>query len=692
MLNDLLFEIGTEELPSGAVNPLGKALTDNLVAALARAGIAHGDVRSFAAPRRLGVLIHDVNDTQPGQNITRRGPAVSAAVDAQGNPSAALQGFARSCGVAVSDLTTVKTDKGEWYLYETVQAGAKTCDLLPSLLSDAVAGLPIAKPMRWGAGDTEFARPVHWVVLLFGQEVIPARILGVEAGRQTRGHRYHHPDFLVIASPRDYESQLADAQVVADFGKRRQLIVDQIGQLTQGQGKLAVMPEELVDEVTSIVEWPVALVANFDKAFLEVPAEVLIAAMQSHQKSFALRNEQGQLLPQFITIANIASSNPEQVIAGNESVMHARLSDAAFFYHQDKKQPLSALTEATTRVMFQQKLGTLADKTARMQAFLARFANELDINPEQAQRAALLSKCDLMTGMVGEFPELQGLMGYYYALADGEPMEVAVALNEQYKPRFAADSLPDSSLGMAMSLADRLDTLVGTFMIGQKPTGAKDPFKLRRHALAVVRMLISSQVQLNLSTLVQQTRSIYGGSLAGDDAVLDELRQFVLERLQSWYQGQGIGVDMVNAVRARQDDWLLDLDKRLHALRDFVKLPEAQALSAACKRVNNLLQHAAVSFDHPEVDESRLVEASEKSLLEQLRTVGDRVAVLHEKGQYGDVLAQLASLRDPVDTFFDQVMVMVDDLALRENRLKLLSKLQGLLQGVADISLLQTLD
>ena len=692
MLNDLLIEIGSEELPSGAVKPLADALANNLVAALAKANLTHGNVSRFATPRRLAVLIHDVQVTQASQNISRRGPANAAAIDAQGQPTQALLGFAKSCGVTVDQLSTTKTDKGDWWVYDSVQAGANTVDLLPDMLKDAIAGLPIAKPMRWGDGDTEFARPVHWVVLLFGDTVVPTQILGVNTGRQSIGHRYHHPKAFTIASPRQYESRLREAFVLADFELRRQTIIEQVQALTVNQDKLAVMPDALVDEVTSIVEWPNALLVNFKQEFLDVPAEALIAAMQSHQKCFALRDKQNKLLPQFITIANIVSTRPRQVIAGNESVMRARLSDAAFFFHQDKKQQLSHHRAATERVVFQQQLGSLADKAIRMQAFMAHFASELNLDPAQAQRAAELSKCDLMTGMVGEFPELQGLMGYYYALVDGENTAVAQALNEQYMPRFSADSLPQSDLGRALSLADRMDTLVGAFAIGQKPTGAKDPFKLRRHALAVVRLLMDVSTPLNLTTLIEQARHIYGSSLVSSpvEPAMTELRLFILERMQSFYQSHGVSPDLVHAVRARQDDWLFDLDKRIKALQEFIQLPDAQALSAACKRVNNLLQHASLQFDNQPIELALLNEPAEKVLFERMLAVEESVAPKYSSGNYGFILSQLAGLREPLDAFFEHVMVMVDDVELRKNRLHLLARLQTLLQGVADISLIQT--
>ena len=688
MLNDLLFELGTEELPSGAVWPLADALANNLIAALEKANVHHGKIHRFATPRRLAVLIQDVEAVQPNQHISRRGPATAAATDDKGQPTPALLGFAKSCGVTVNELIKNKTDKGEWWVYEAVAPGANTRDLLPGMINDALAALPIAKPMRWGSGDDLFARPVHWAVLLLGDEVVNCQVLGVKTGRNTVGHRFHHPQVVEISTPKAYESLLKDAYVIADFSKRREMIVAQVKRLAETHGYEAVMPEALVDEVTSIVEWPQALLANFEKEFLDVPAEALIAAMQSHQKCFALRDKKDNLLPHFITVANIASTNTQQVILGNEKVMRARLSDAAFFYRQDKRQPLASYAEATANVVFQLRLGSLQDKMNRIKALMDYLSQPLDLKSSDALRAAELSKCDLMTGMVGEFPELQGLMGYYYAKNDGEAADVAQALNEQYMPRFAADQLPQSTLGLALSLADRLDTVVGTFAIGQKPTGVKDPFKLRRHALAIVRLLVSTQAHLSISTLINQALHCYGDGMQPANKAMEELKPFILERLQSFYLSQGISQDVVMAVRARQDEWFFDMDKRIKALLTFVNLPEATSLSGACKRVNNLLQHADTSMGSKTVDVSLLEEGAETALFESVQAIEKIVEPLYSVGDYGNILSQLASLREPVDAFFEHVMVMVDNEAIKANRLSLLARLQHLLQGVADISLL----
>ena len=591
--------------------------------------------------------------------------------------------------MGVEQLLQIQTDKGDWIVFESKTAGRQTKLILPELVGQALAALPIAKPMRWGNGDEEFARPVHWAVMLFDNEVIEHKILGVTTGRHSKGHRFHHPQEIAIQSARTYEAQLYEAYVIADFAARRDVIKAQVTQLAQPHQATVMMPDELLDEVTSIVEWPQALIAQFESEFLDVPSEALIASMQSHQKCFALKNKEGQLLPFFIAVANIASTNAQQVIAGNEKVMRARLSDAAFFFKQDKKYPLSTLCAATQQVIFQLKLGSMHAKAERIKGLMHYLSTALDFSPALAHRAALLCKCDLMTGMVGEFPELQGLMGYYYALHDGEDKQVAQALNEQYLPRFAADELPVSQLGAALSLADRMDTLVGIFAIGQKPSGVKDPFKLRRHALAVARLLISLPVQLSISTLIEETIANYEGVLSPDKTKLAELKSFILDRLQSYYQGQGMRVDIIQAVRARQDECFYDLNRRINALKLFVKMPAASALTAACKRVNNLLGHAGQQEVDAPINEQLIEQGAEATLYAQLKVISEAVEPLYQAGDYASLLKQLASLRQPLDAFFDTVMVMVEDKALKENRLALLARLQHLLQGVADISMLQ---
>ena len=689
MVNDFIFELGCEELPSASVWPLADEFANQLLAALDRANLSYGPVKRFATPRRIAVVIQGVQAEQKSQSITRRGPAAIAAYDKEAKPTPALLGFAKSCGVELESLVRIETDKGDWIVCETQSTGHKTRDLLPGLISHALAALPIPKPMRWGSSDDEFARPVHWAVMLYGDEVIEHHLFGIKTGRNSRGHRFHHPQQLAITSAQSYEAQMKEAFVIADFALRRQMIKNQVEQLAVSRQATAIMPEHLLDEVTSIVEWPQALMANFEEEFLDVPAESLIASMQSHQKCFALKDRQGNLLPHFITVANIASSNPQHVILGNEKVMRARLSDAAFFFKQDKKQPLSHHIAATKQVVFQVKLGSLQDKALRIKALMTYLSPALNLSLQQAQRAAELSKCDLLTGMVGEFPELEGFMGYYYALHDGEDSSVAQALGEQYMPVFAADGLPESDLGLALSLADRMDTLVGIFALGQKPSGVKDPFKLRRHALAVVRLLISTPAPLYLSALISQAVASYGTTLSIEANLMQELKLFILERLQSYYQGQGLSVDLVHAVRARQDEWLYDLDKRLNALQIFITLPEAASLCAACKRVTNLLHQAGKHTLSAQIKEQLLEEGAEQSLYVHLNKIAQSVEPLYRSADYGSLLRLLASLKEPVDAFFDHVMVMVDDETIKANRLALLARLQDLLQGVADISLVQ---
>ncbi|RUR12680.1 glycine--tRNA ligase subunit beta [Legionella sp. km772] len=689
MVNDFIFELGCEELPSGAVWTLANEFANNLLASLDKTQLSYGEVKRFATPRRLALVVYDLQTEQASQLITRRGPAAIAAFDKEGKPTPALSGFAKSCGVDVSQLSRIQTDKGEWMVYETQQAGGLTKNLLPELVKQALANLPIAKPMRWGDGDDEFARPVHWAVMLYGDELISTQILGVDTGRNSRGHRFHSPQEFPVRSAKAYEQQLKEAYVIADFAVRRKLIFEQINQLAETLNATAVMPEELLDEVSSIVEWPKGLLANFEKEFLDVPAEALIASMQAHQKCFALKDQQGNLLPHFITVSNIESTRPEQVVLGNEKVMRARLSDAAFFFRQDKKQALSQHIKATENVVFQEKLGSLYQKAERVQQLMVYLSTVLALPQQQAERAAELSKCDLLSGMVGEFPELQGLMGYYYALHDGEALEVARALDEQYMPRFAADSLPDSVLGKALSLADRIDTLVGIFAIGQKPSGVKDPFKLRRHALAVVRILASITTPINISDLIDQSIRIYGSILPADRSSLTELKPFILDRLNSYYQNQNFTIDLIQAVRARQDECFYDLESRLKALKNFIGLPEAASLSAACKRVGNILNSAGVSPTSYALNEQLLEEGAEKALYVQLRQLHQRVNAFYDEKEYNAVLKELAGIKEPVDAFFDNVMVMVENETVKHNRLALLTHLQDLLRGVADISMLQ---
>jgi glycyl-tRNA synthetase beta chain len=685
--SDFLFEIGVEELPSGAVKLLGESLADYVAEGLNQAQITYKNIRYFASPRRIAVYATGVQSAQAPTQITKRGPAQANASDENGNPKPALIGFAKSCGVSVDELSLLNTDKGSWWVYTTETKSILTRDLLPKILSEAVRKLPIKKLMRWGNGDLEFVRPVHWVVLLWNNEVIELDLLGVKSGRNSYGHRFHHPQAVAILTPNQYEKTLQDAFVIADFALRRQMMVDDVTELAKKHGYTAVMPEDLIDEVTSIVEKPYALIVPFDPSFLVVPDEVLIMAMQVHQKCFALYGSDGKLQPYFITVANIHSKDPKHVILGHKQVMHARLSDAAFFYQQDKARPLSAYIPETKLVLFQAGLGSLEDQSIRLQHLLQALVKPLNLNRELATRAALLSQCDLLTGMVGEFPELQGVMGYYYALHDNENNDVAVALLEQYYPRFAADKLPQTPLGLALSLVTRVDLLVGAFLLGKKPSGVKDPFKLRRHALALVRLMLACNTSLCITDLFNLAIKTYAdcANLNGDVGL--ELKNFVWDRLQSFYNSQGVANEVVQAVRVKADDCLVDVDKRIRALVEFQVCEAARLLSSVCKRVNHLL-HAVANTEHMLIDVSLLQDPAESKLFECLQDIERNIVVHMDECNYAEILLLLASFYEPVDNFFANVLVNVEDVALKHNRLALLIRVQRSLQCVADLALL----
>jgi len=685
---DLLIEIGTEELPPKALSTLAEAFEQGIRAGLEKAGLASGAIHRFATPRRLATLIERLPVRQPDRQLERRGPAFSAAFGPDGKPTRAAEGFARSCGVTVADLQRQETDKGAWLIHLSVEPGAATTDLIPGIVLAALAGLPIPKRMRWGDRDDEFVRPVHWAVLLFGDDVIPATILGAEAGRETRGHRFHHPQPIRLNSPADYARQLAsEGRVIADFAERRDAVRAQAEAVATQLNGAAVIKPELLDEVTALVEWPVALAGNFEQRFLNVPAEALISTMQDNQRYFPVVDARGRLLPHFITIANLESRDPAQVRAGNERVIRPRFSDAEFFWNQDRKQPLAARMSDLKHVVFQQRLGTLADKSARVAA-LARFiAGHSHGNPDRAERAARLAKCDLLTQMVQEFPELQGIMGRYYALHDQEAPEVAQALEEQYLPRFAGDRLPQTATGRALALAERLDTLTGIFAIGQAPSGAKDPFALRRAALGVLRILIEGQLDLDLLTLLERAAAGFDPALRAGHAV-ETLFEFVMERLRGYYLDQGVRPDAFEAVLDCRPTRPLDFDRRVRAVGAFRELPEAASLAAANKRIRNILKKVETVLPF-EVRPDLLVEDAEQALAGRLVERSSEAIPLMEAGLYGDALTRLASLREPVDAFFDQVLVMAEDAALRDNRLALLNELGSLFLRVADFSRLQ---
>jgi glycyl-tRNA synthetase beta chain len=685
---DLLIEIGTEELPPKALGRMRDALQSSLQSLLEENGLAHGNSRAYATPRRLAVIIGDVPVAQADRDITKRGPAVKAAFDADGKPTKPAEGFARSCGVAVSELEEMETPKGRWLVYNSTVTGKATTDLIPALLEKALKALPMPKRMRWGNSDIEFVRPLHWVVLLFGEEPVAANILGVDSGRYSRGHRFHHNEPIAIAAPGAYVETLEqDGMVEVDMERRRESIRTQVTEAGAALGGQALIDAALLDEVTALVEWPVAISGSYDPRFLEVPAEALISSMQDHQKYFPVIDEQGKLLPFFITVANIASKDPEQIKAGNERVIRPRLEDATFFWNQDRKQSLHSRATQLDDMTFQKKLGSLGDRQTRIGAIATTLAGQTGFDVEPIQRAAALCKCDLVTSMVFEFPDLQGIMGRYYALHDGEDERVATALDEQYQPRFAGDALPDSETGQALAIAERLDTLVGIFALGQKPTGDKDPFGLRRSALGLLRILIEKQLDLDLRSLIDNAASNYPAALKVH-TIGDDLFSFMMERLRAWYLDAGYTVPVFAAVLARQPARPLDFDQRMRAVRAFHDLPEADSLSAANKRIRNILRKAETAIP-AQYDKALLQEPAEQALAAALEDLDTQTSPLFKQRNYTTALCKLAALHAPVDDFFDNVMVMTDDEALRDNRLALLQALSDLFLQVADISLLQ---
>lgn len=684
-VRDLLFEIGTEELPPRQLAALAAALGDHLAAALEKANLAHTGITTFATPRRLAVRVEGLVEEQDSQWIEKRGPALKAAFDADGNPTLACLGFVSACGGSVDQLAIEETDKGSWVYFRKQLSGKTTISLLPQLLQHAIERLPIAKPMRWGDHDTEFVRPVHWIVLLFGEEVVPITLLGQTADRYTYGHRFHHPGAIALPHPRDYERLLRDpGRVIASYSERRAAICTEINTVLTGTGQV-LLDDALLDEVTGIVEWPVALRCTFDAQFLQIPPEVLITAMKSHQKCFAVHDAQQNLLPCFVTVSNIASQQPARVIAGNQRVMRARLADAQFFYHRDVRHRLETRLASLDQVVFQQRLGTLGDKARRLTALTSYLAAQLGMDGVASSRAALLCKADLVTAMVGEFPELQGVMGYYYALADSEPQAVALAIREHYLPRFAGDELPASEAGCLVSIADRVDTLVGLMGINQPPSGEKDPYGLRRAALGALRIMIERRLAIDLHALLSAAYAGFADRLSNPAAV-QQTFDFMMERLRAWYADRGITTEVFNAVLARAPQQPLDFHQRLQAVQHFQALPEAAALAAAHKRVSNILKNQAGEWRNYPVNPDLLQHDAERQLLAALEQKNKQVEPLFGAGHYTEALTALATLRPAVDAFFDQVMVLVEDDKLRTNRLALLYQLQQLFLQVADIS------
>lgn len=685
---NLLVEIGTEELPPKALLRLSNAFTDGVRSGLEKAELAFGEVTGYATPRRLAVFVEAVETAQAERVVERRGPALAAAYDDEGNATRAAQGFAGSCGVSVEALETLETDKGSWLVFRSQEPGRATQALIPDIVNTALGGLPIPKRMRWGDRSDEFVRPVHWVVMLLGEMLIEGTVLGVASGRTTRGHRFHHPQPITLHEADSYAPLLgSEGRVMADFSERREAIEGQIHETAQALGGAALLDDDLLDEVTALVEWPTALSGRFEERFLEVPPEALISTMKGHQKYFPVVDKAGKLLPHFITVSNIESRDPLQVVAGNERVIRPRLSDAAFFWSQDRRRALADRIEDLKAVVFQEKLGTLHDKAERVAQLAATIAEQIGGDTEQAHRAAMLAKCDLLTEMVGEFPELQGIMGRYYAEAGGETAELAQAITEQYQPRFAGDSLPETRIGQALAIADRLDTLLGIFGIGQLPTGDKDPYALRRAALGVLRIMIEGRLQLDLQALLETAAAAYG-DLFVSEPVVDQVHAFMMDRLRGYYVESGITPDVFEAVLARRPTRPLDFHHRVNAVAQFRELPAAESLAAANKRIRNILRKTEERYPD-RVDAAHLVEEAEKALASALDAMTATVSPLLDSGNYDTALTQLAGLRSPVDHFFDDVMVMTDDDALRRNRLALLAALSGLFLRVADISHLQ---
>ncbi|YCH30655.1 glycine--tRNA ligase subunit beta [Erwinia sp. D4-22] len=683
-----LVEIGTEELPPKALRNLAESFAAQLTAELDSAGLAHGEVTWYAAPRRLALKVANLSAAQPDREIEKRGPAIAAAFDASGAPTKAAEGWARGCGITVDQAERLKTDKGEWLMYRAQVQGESAQKLLPGMIATALAKLPVPKLMRWGDSDVQFVRPVHTVTLLLGDELIPATILGIESGRTLRGHRFMgEPEFTIDHADQYPEILETRGKVMADYDARKAKIKADAEAAARQIGGNPDLSDSLLEEVTSLVEWPVVLTATFEEKFLAVPAEALVYTMKGDQKYFPVYGNDGKLLPHFIFVANVESSDPQQIIAGNEKVVRPRLADAEFFFNTDRKKRLEDNLPRLETVLFQQQLGTLRDKTDRIQALAGWIAAQIGADVNMATRAGLLSKCDLMTNMVFEFTDTQGVMGMHYARHDGEAEEVAVALNEQYQPRFAGDDLPSSPVACALAIADKMDTLAGIFGIGQHPKGDKDPFALRRAALGVLRIIVEKHLPLDLQTLTEEAVRLYGSKLS-NGKVVDEVIDFMLGRFRTWYQEEGHSVDTIQAVLARRPTRPADFDARMKAVSHFRTLEDAATLAAANKRVSNILAKATEPLNSS-VQASLLKENEEIKLATFVTALESKLQPWFAEGRYQDALIELAQLREAVDNFFDKVMVNAEDPAVRINRLTLLAKLRQLFLQVADISLLQ---
>ena len=687
MKENFLVEIGTEELPPKALKTLATSFSDNVEAELNQAGLSFDKIEWFAAPRRLAVKVLNLATQQPSKEIEKRGPAVSAAFDAEGKPTKAAEGWARGCGITVEQAERIATNKGEWLVHRAKIEGQPTKNLLNDIVANALAKLPIPKPMRWADKTVQFIRPVHTVTMLLGDELIKGEILGVASARTIRGHRFLGEKEFEIQHADQYPQLLREkGSVVADFNERKAEILAKSQAKATALGGVADIEESLLEEVTSLVEYPNVLAAKFEERFLAVPAEALVYTMKGDQKYFPIYDKDGKLLPHFIFVSNINPEDPTAIIEGNEKVVRPRLTDAEFFFKTDLKQKLVDRLPRLETVLFQQQLGTLKDKTDRIEQLAGEIAKQIGADEAKAKRAGLLSKCDLMTNMVFEFTDTQGVMGMHYARHDGEDEEVAVALNEQYMPRFAGDELPKSLVASAVALADKFDTLTGIFGIGQAPKGSADPFALRRAALGALRIIVEKNLPLDLEDLVKKSAALFGDKLTNQNVVADVV-DFMLGRFRAWYQDEGIAVDVIQAVLARRPTRPADFDARVRAVSHFRTLDSAEALAAANKRVSNILAKADAAIG--EINLTACVEPAEKALAEAVLALRTEVQPLIAQGDYTAVLDKLANLRVPVDSFFDNVMVNAEDPTLRQNRLAILNTLQGLFLQVADISVLQ---
>ena len=686
--DDFLIEIGTEELPPKALRSLMDAFGAGLAAAIDAEALERGRTHAYASPRRLAVVVEALAYRQADRTLQQKGPPTRIAFDEDGQPTAAAAAFAKKCGVDVSALARITTEKGEWLVFDATEKGKTAAELMPSLIERTLASLPIPRRMRWGDGDAEFVRPVHWVVMMHGKDVIDASVMNTPAGATSQGHRFHSSGPIAIAGAKSYLDALENkGHVIADFDRRREIVRTGVEAAAIEAGGQVVNGDSLYDEVAALVEWPVAVLGRFDDEYLDLPREVVISTLTGHQRYFPVADRNGTLLPHFITVANLESKAPDQVRDGNERVIRPRLADAAFFWDSDRRHTLDSRQAALRDVIYQRGLGTLADKSQRTRKIAAWLASKLAADKTVVERAAELAKCDLLSGMVGEFPELQGTMGRYYALSDREPSAVAEAIGEHYRPRFAGDDLPLTDAGRILAIADKLDTLAGVFSIGKKPSGNRDPFGLRRAALGAIRILIEGGLDIDLKALLAKAVDCQPKSKIEKDSLVTELYTFINDRLRRYFldRDAGLSVETFEAVLVRQPDSLLDFDRRLAAVQTFTHMEQAMSLAAANKRIANILRQAGEPAGL-KIKKKLLSDEAEKSLFNALANAREKVGPLIKERQYAEALSVLADLRDPVDRFFDDVMVMADDAALKNNRLALLGELRALFLDVADIS------